>query len=110
MSINRSIIATTGVELTLSASAHVAYTAFSGPLTHPPIHIIFDNQSDQSYTISIDGTNTWRTFPAGEAVLLDMRANHGIADNMTFRQGTQFYGINTAGSGQFSISYTYAVV
>lgn len=79
-----------------------------GTVTKSPVIIIFDNQSTVSIMISIDGgTTTWRTFPSGEAVLLDLRANHGIAPNYSIDQGTTFYG--NGASGTFSISYVYAV-
>lgn len=79
-----------------------------GSLVYNPVQIIFDNQGTVSVAISVDGgTTTWRTFPAGEALVLDMRANHGIAPNMTFDVGTTFYG--NGASGTFSVSYIYAI-
>jgi hypothetical protein len=78
-----------------------------GTLLYSPVQIIFDNQGTAAVSISIDGgTTTWRTFPAGEAIILDMRGNHGIAPNFTMDQGTTFYG--NGASGVFSISYLYA--
>jgi hypothetical protein len=78
-----------------------------GTLLYNPVQIIFDNQGAVSIAISIDGgTTTWRTFPAGEALVLDMRGNHGVAPNFTIDKGTTFYG--TGASGTFSISYLYA--
>lgn len=79
-----------------------------GTLTQSPVQIIFDNQGTVSVAISVDGgTTTWRTFPGGEALVLDMRGNHGIAPNFTMDVGTTFTG--TGASGTFSISYLYAV-
>lgn len=79
-----------------------------GTLTNNPVQIIFDNQGTVAIAISIDGgTTTWRTFPAGEALVLDMRGNHGVAPNYTFDIGTTFYG--NGASGTFSVSYTYAL-
>jgi hypothetical protein len=79
-----------------------------GTLTQSPVMIIFDNQGTVSVAISVDGgTTTWRTFPGGEAIILDMRANHGLAPNFTFDVGTTFTG--TGASGTFSISYLYAI-
>jgi hypothetical protein len=78
-----------------------------GTLLYNPVQIIFDNQGTVPVAISADGgTTTWRTFPAGEALVLDMRGNHGIAANFTFDVGTTFSG--NGASGTFSISYTYA--
>jgi len=78
-----------------------------GELIANPVIIIFDNQGTVAVEISVDGgTTTWKTFPAGEALVLDMRAAHGIAPNFTFDVGTTFYG--NGASGDFSISYIYA--
>ena len=79
-----------------------------GSLTQNPCIIIFDNQSTVSVAVSIDGgTTTWKTFLAGEAIVLDLRAAHGVAPNYTFDIGTTFYG--NGASGNFSISYLYAI-
>lgn len=79
-----------------------------GTLTQSPVQMIFDNQGSASVAISVDGgTTTWRTFPAGEALVLDMRGNHGIAANFTADVGTTFHG--NGASGTFSISYLFAV-
>lgn len=78
-----------------------------GTLTQNPVQIIFDNQGTVAVAISVDsGTTTWRTFPGGEALILDMRGNHGIASNFTMDKGVSFYG--NGASGTFSISYLYA--
>ena len=78
-----------------------------GKLVEAPVVLIFDNQSTVAIAISVDGgVTTWRTFPAGEALILDMRANHGLAPNFCFAKGTAFYG--NGASGTFSISYVYA--
>lgn len=103
MAINNSQNAVMGVELlaTMTGSA-----VLIGTLLFNPVMIIFDNQGTVPVAISPDGVNTWRTFPGGEALLLDMRANNGIAPNFTFPLGTSFYG--NGASGNFSISYVYA--
>lgn len=77
-----------------------------GTLSESPAIIIFDNQSTSSTVLSID-TVIWKTFTAGEALVLDLRGNHGIAPNFTFGVGTSFFG-NGAATGSFSISYVYA--
>jgi hypothetical protein len=72
-----------------------------GTLIANPCKIIFDNQGSASVAIttSLLGTaNTWRTFVAGEGLVLDN-------DLEAFPEGTSFYG--TGASGTFSISYTY---
>lgn len=78
-----------------------------GTLVLNPVIIIFDNQGTVPIAISVDGgTSTWRTFPGGEALILDLRAAHGLAANYTFDIGTTFSG--NGASGTFSISYVYA--
>ncbi len=79
-----------------------------GTLEFNPVIIIFDNMSSVAVEISIDGgATTWKTFPGGEALVLDLRAAHGFAANYTFDAGTSFYG--NGASGDFSISYIYAL-
>ena len=96
--------AKTAAELTASMTGSWVQI---GTLTQNPVMIIFDNQGTVNVAISTDGgTTTWRTFTAGEALVLDMRAAHGIAANFTFDIGTTFHG--NGASGTFSISYLYA--
>ncbi len=105
MSINNSQIAECAVEL---AAAMTGAWVPIGTLLENPVHIIFDNQGTAPVAISTNGgTTTWRTFPGGEAIILDMRSYHGIASNYTFPLGTTFSG--NGASGTFSISYTYAL-
>lgn len=107
MTSNRSIIADMADELRIA----VLTGGFDliGTLDFNPVQIIFDNQSTVSIGISKNGTSIWHTFPAGEAIVLDMRGNNGIADNFTFPEGTRFYAQGAAGANAFSISYTYAL-
>lgn len=85
-----------------------SFQTLGSALTQNPVIMIFDNQADVSVEVSIDGTNTWKTFPAGEALVLDLRGNHGIASNFSVDIGTQFYVRATAGTGSFSLSILYA--
>lgn len=102
--INTSEICVTAPELT-AVMTGAAVTI--GTLIHNPVIIIFDNQGSASVAISTDGgSTTWRTFPAGEALVLDLRAAHALASNYTFPLNTVFTG--TGASGTFSISYVYA--
>lgn len=78
-----------------------------GTLLFNPAIIIFDNLSTVAIEISVNDTSTvWKTFPAGEALVLDLRAAHAAAPNFTFPVGTTFFG--NGASGDFSISYIYA--
>ena len=80
-----------------------------GTLLFNPVLIIFDNQGTAPVAISVNdstGRTVWRTFPAGEALVLDLRDKAHLAANFTFDVGTTFYG--NGASGTFSISYIYA--
>ena len=74
-----------------------------GTLLHNPVKLILDNQSTSTVVLSIavggGGAVQWKTFSAGEALILD-------DDMYAFPVGTTFYG-NGAATGSFSISYTY---
>lgn len=103
MGINKSQRAVPAAELieTMTGSDVVI-----GVLTQSPVIIIFDNLGTVAVTIFINGTQ-WKTFSAGEALVLDLRGNHGVADNFSFDVGTTIVG--NGASGQFSISYLYAL-
>jgi hypothetical protein len=60
-----------------------------------------------SVQLLIDGA-VWHTFPAGEAIILDLRGNAAHAPTFVAPQGTQFQVIGTGGTGSFSISIVYA--
>lgn len=78
-------------------------------LQNNPVVVVFDNQSDVSVPLSVDGVNTWKTFAAGEAFVLDLRANNGTAVNYTMDIGTQFSTNAAVGTtGSFLISVIYA--
>jgi hypothetical protein len=93
----------------------LAATSFNGTLqnigtvlTHNPVIIIFDNQTDVEVPIYADDV-LWKTFSAGEAIIEDLRSNIGIASNYTIDLGTQFKTDATVGtSGSFRISIQYA--
>jgi len=72
-----------------------------------PIIMILDNQSTVSAAFYWNGT-LWRTFPAGEALVLDFRTNRGEASTFCPSIGDQFALIATAGTGSFSLSIIYA--
>lgn len=102
MSINNSQRAVPAPELIATMTG---VDVLIGTLIASPTIIIFDNQGAASITITINDVE-WKTFPAGEALVLDMRGNHGIAPNYTFDTGTTFTG--NGASGDFSIAYLYA--
>ena len=76
-----------------------------GTLIANPVIIIFDNLGTVQVEITL-GDVLWKTFDGGEALILDMRGNHGIAPNFTFDEGMAIYG--NGASGDFSVSYIYA--
>lgn len=103
MAINNSQVALPAPEL---IQAMTGAPVLIGTLLFSPTIIIFDNQSTTSVVISINEIS-WKTFSAGEALVLDMRAAHGLAPNYTFSEGTSISG-NGAANGSFSVSYLYA--
>lgn len=107
---NYSLLAQMAEELTYDSSTGNATYQSMGTLDFNPAIIIFDNQSTVAVQISNNGTTTWRTFPAGEGLVLDLRGNHGIAANFTFKAGTELFANSAAGAGNFSISYIYPEV
>lgn len=106
MAINNSAVAVAAPELATTMSGSFKLI---GTLVESPVIIVFDNQSTTSSgAISFDGgITTWRTFPAGEALVLDLRAASGLAPNFTFQKGAPIY-VNGTG-GTFSVSYLYAL-
>ena len=86
-----------------------SYQNIGTALTNNPVVILFDNQTDVSVPLSVTGSSTWKTFSAGEAFVLDLRSNHGIASNYTIDVGTQFSTNAAVGTtGSFRISLIYA--
>jgi len=80
-------------------------TVLIGTLAHMPVKLILDNQSTASAVLYISlngGSNLiqWKTFAAGEALVLD-------GDIYMFPSGTKFYANGTNATGSFSVSYTY---
>lgn len=110
-SLNQSQTASFPAELTATMTGSFVKI---GTLVASPVIIIFDNQGTSSVQIAIGPPASegpapsvpWRTFTAGEAMILDLRANHGIAPNFTIASGTTFWG--NGSSGTFSISYLTA--
>jgi hypothetical protein len=110
MGINNSQICLFGTELSVPITTA---PVLIGTLTVNPVVLIFDNQSTAAVAIYVNGVapvNLWRTFTAGEALILDLRSQSGIAPNYTPQIGTTFFGAGTTGDGNFSISYVSAQV
>lgn len=77
------------------------------PLTYAAVQMVIDNQSTVSVQFVVDGA-VWKTFPAGEALVLDLRGNAAHAPTFTADAHTQFQVIATGGTGLFSLAITYA--
>lgn len=77
------------------------------PLEFPGLIATFDNQSTVTVAVGVNGV-TWKTFVAGEAMVLDLRANHGNAPTYAIDANTQFTVTGTAGTGSFRLSINYA--
>ena len=77
------------------------------PLTAAAVLIIMDNQSSVAVQVVVNG-NVWKTFSAGEALVLDLRGNAAHAPTFAADANTQFQVIGTAGAGSFFLSVLYA--
>lgn len=108
MSVNNSGIAEMADELSIATLTGTPTYDLIGTLDYNPVLIIFDNQGTVSVGISNNGTSTWKTFTAGEALVLDLRDKRGLASNFSFRKGMSLYAIGAAGACDFKISYIYA--
>lgn len=74
----------------------LAATSFDGTeqaigtaLENPPVIMVFDNQTDVTVPIYVNGV-LFKTFLSGDVFVLDLRANNGIAPNFAFDKGTLF--------------------
>lgn len=95
------------VERTLAAPFTGVAQDLGTPLTFPAVVAIFDNQSTVSVEVVVNGI-VWKTFPGGEALVLDLRANHGNAPTYAIDANTQFQINGVGGLGLFSLSLLYA--
>lgn len=76
-------------------------------LSSAAVLVIMDNQSTVAVQVVVNG-NVWKTFSAGEALVLDLRGNAAKAPTFAVDANTQFQVIGTAGTGIFSLSVLYA--
>ncbi len=91
-------------ERELDAPFMGSYQTIGTALTDIPSIIIFDNQSSVPCEISVDGTNTWKTFDIGEAAVIDFASN-----NLLVAVGTQFYlNASSTSTGSFFIDIIYS--
>lgn len=103
MNINNSQRLAFGTEL---AGTMTGIPALIGILPVSPAKIIFDNQTEFAVSIYVNITtgNPWRTFPAGEALVIDLNEMDAKGP---IPIGTAFFGVGA--SGTFSISYLYYI-
>ena len=92
-----------GHQRTLAGPFSGAYQAVGSPMDSIPNIMILDNQSTVALIVSFDGANAWKTFAAGQALVLDF-----ASDQMLVEQGTQVYVNGTGGTGSFYVSLVYA--
>lgn len=85
----------------------VGETNLGAPLQQNPKVAIFDNNSTVDVEVRFSGI-LWKTFSAGEALVLDCGSNAAKADNFTFDIGTQFTTTSSGGTGSFRLSILYA--
>ena len=96
-------------ELSLAASSFTGSPVFIGTLSNEPVIIRFANQSNQSVFVADNpGSTKGMTLVANETVIMDCRANNGVARNMGFPINTSFYATASSGTGAFKISVVYA--
>lgn len=77
------------------------------PLTAAAVLMVMDNQSTVAVQFVVNGA-TWKTFSAGEAMVLDLRGNAAHAPTFAADANTQFQVIGTGGAGTFNLSVLYA--
>jgi predicted phage gp36 major capsid-like protein len=76
-------------------------------LAYPAVMMVLDNQSTVAIQFVVNGA-VWKTFSAGEALVLDLRGNAAHAPTFAADANTQFQVIGTGGTGIFSLSVIYA--
>lgn len=96
-------------ELSLAGSSLTGSAVFIGQLSNNPVVIRFANQTNQTVFIADNsGSTKGMTLVAGETVIMDCRANHGRAANMSFPINTSFFATGSSGTGNVKISVLYA--
>ena len=96
-------------ELSIAASTFTGSSQLIGTLTNEPVVIVFKNQTSIPVFIADNvGSSKGTTMIIGETLIVDCRANIGMASNMGWPIGSSFYVTAAAGTGNFKISVIYA--
>lgn len=101
-----SILAAADTERSVTAPFSGSTQTLGSILAVNPILMVFDNESTVAVQVYVNSI-LWKTFAAGSALVLDMKANHGIASTWTFPLNTQFNIVATGGTGSFNLSILY---
>lgn len=94
-------------ERTLSGPFTGVAQSLGIPTAFPALLMVIDNQSTVAVQFVVNGA-VWKTFPAGEALVLDLRGNAAHAPTFAADANTQFQIIGTGGAGNFSLAILYA--
>lgn len=98
-----------GEEMQRNASTFDGSTQLLGTFSERPVMVIIQNDTTVSVVLKDDPTMTAGiTFVAGTKMILDMRANNGMAAFFTFDDGSSLYASGAAGTGLFKVAYIYA--
>ncbi len=97
------------VELSLNAASLTGSAVLIGTLSNNPVMIMFKNQTNQIVFLADNsGSTNGTTMAVGEEIILDCRANRGLAPNGSFPANTSFFATGPTGTGVFKISVIYA--
>lgn len=92
-----------GVERSATGAFTGSFQVVGTPLDSIPSIMVLDNQSTVALQVSFDGTNVWKTFAVGSAIVIDF-----ASDQLLVAIGTQIYVKGTGGTGSFYASIVYA--
>ena len=96
-------------ELSLAGSSMTGSAVLIGTLSNNPVMIMFKNQTNQIVFLADNpGATKGTTMAIGEEIIMDCRANRGLAPNGTFPINTSFFATGPVGTGNFKISVIYA--
>jgi hypothetical protein len=92
-------------ELSVTA-AFTGVQQLLGVTSQEAILWIPDNQSDVDVAFYINGV-LWKTFQAGEALVVDANSDKGKAPLLPLPKGSRLSVVGTAGTGAFRVSLIY---